>query len=76
VALIITTTLTLMFTNALLYGLAYPDMGCETIQDEYDCLSQRSPMNPGQGACVFDPSTGTQSGAVYQSYALLTLLEE
>lgn len=65
IALIITMTLTLMFTNALLYDVAYPNQGCEMIQDEFDCLNKYSPMNPGRGACVYNLDTGT--GREYSS---------
>jgi hypothetical protein len=57
-ALIITTTLTLMFINALLYDKAYPSMGCEDIEDEVLCLSTPSPLSQGSGACIFDPIAG------------------
>jgi hypothetical protein len=58
-ALIITTTLTLMFVNAVLYDVSYPDAHCEDISTESECLLKSSPLNQGSGACIFDPTTGT-----------------
>lgn len=61
VAIICTTTLLLMFTNAVLYVLAYPTDTCSSFaNDKHGCLSQTYSYNSGKSMCRFIKSSPSQ----------------
>jgi len=57
VAIITTTTFSLMFANALFYSISYPDSICTPYQHNLTgCLNQKSRINK-QPVCQWDPTT-------------------
>jgi hypothetical protein len=59
VMILVTSVITLMFLEALLFVLAYPDPGCSGFNDETTCLAEDSVYDQTKPACLWDQSSQT-----------------
>lgn len=51
VAIITTATLVLMFVNAILYILSFPEGQCSTFKTKHDCLSKTYSYDSAKSMC-------------------------
>ena len=70
----VTSLLTLMFLEALLFVLAYPDPGCDGFEDKETCIGEDSVYDQSKPACLWDSESQSCSFNEPDAQILLLLV--